>query len=308
MVDIGRAILATALWSCVVGCASGRTVPPSSPGSAPFEPAVPGLPSPPADVLAASRGVVLPLGFLRTEEGRTFCVKDGMEMVLVPAGDFTMGSEQGSIGGNSIGGDEMPMHRVYVSAYLVDRHEVTVGQFRRFCAANPGMELPEQRTGSTDVHPVVNVDWNGAAAYADWAGRRLPTEAEWEKAARGTDGRTYPWGNLYDEGKRSGQGSADGFEGLAPVGSFPGGASPCGALDMAGNVGEWCADWHDDNFYRSPEARARDPRGPVSGSFRVLRGGAWNGYQIYLRAAFRHRTVPSLRNEYIGIRAARSLP
>ncbi len=266
-------------------------------------PAVPNLPPPPAAVLAAQMALAaLPQGFVRTEEGRIYCEKDGAEMVLVPAGEFTMGSN------DSGQADEKPAHKVTLSAFLIDRYEVTVGQFKKFCTATPGKFLPEQQPESTDSHPVVSVDWNDAKAYAEWAGRRLPTEAEWEKAARGTDARTYPWGNQDDEKKRNGTGAGDGFDGLAPVGSFPGGASPCGALDMSGNGWEWCADWYDENYYGTRAATARDPQGPSSRSSRVLRGGRWDDDPGNLRAALRNRGDPTSRNVNLGFRAARGLP
>ncbi|MCK6482364.1 MAG: SUMF1/EgtB/PvdO family nonheme iron enzyme, partial [Planctomycetes bacterium] len=149
------------------------------------EAALPGLPPPPPAVLEAQRALRLPRGFVRTAEGRIFSEKDGAEMVLVAEGEFTMGSPANE--------DERPVHRPFLSSFLVDRHEVTTGQYRRFCEAT-NREFPRQEGEGFRKHPVTMVDWNDAAAYAAWAGRRLPSEAEWEKAARGPDGREYPGG------------------------------------------------------------------------------------------------------------------
>ncbi|MCX5797014.1 MAG: formylglycine-generating enzyme family protein [Elusimicrobia bacterium] len=235
---------------------------------------------------------------------RYFSDKDGMELVPVPEGSFLMGSAQGSY-------DEAPPHKVRLGAFLIDRLEVSNAQFQRFikeAAYSP--EGPWQRgagPGSEEL-PVRFVTWHDAAAYAAWAGRALPTEAQWEFAARGTDGRTYPWGNEWKEGMaRTAPRADETKEGLAHVdsdvlagparvGSLPQGASPYGALDMAGNVWEWVADWYDRYYYEALAARgvARDPKGPEDGAppeerfartgtaagnerstRKVIRGGGW---------------------------------
>jgi len=317
----------------------GRTVTVPPGGTVPIEapewvalvtvtPAVPGLPPPPDPVLAAQRRLdPLPAGVVRDEAGRLWAEIDGMELVLVPEGEFTMGSNDGD-------DDEKPVHRVFVSAVLMDRHEVTNEQFARFVEATghrtdaekagKAYALIDGKWGEFDgvdwrhpegpgssiagrgTHPAVAISWTDAAAYARWAGRRLPTEAEWEKAARGADGRTYPWGSTDDEKRRNGPGSGHGFAGNAPAGSFPDGESPFGALDMSGNVWEWCSDWFDSGWYaKSP---ARDPQGPSSGSSRVLRGGSWLTPPRFLRAADRGRDWPSYRHSGVGFRCARGLP
>ncbi|NLH99039.1 MAG: formylglycine-generating enzyme family protein [Chthonomonadales bacterium] len=222
--------------------------------------------------------------------------RDGAELVYVPAGEFTMGSEDGEP-------DERPQRRVHLDAFWMYRYPVTVAQYRRFCNET-GREMPEApEWGWLDDHPIVKVRWYDAQAYADWAGVSLPTEAQWEKAARGTDGRKWPWGNGFHAlkavcsvGKRS-------QPSTAPVGSIPSGASPYGCLDMAGNVWEWCADWYDPEYYA--QAPNRNPRGPEIGQRRVLRGGSraecdWE----LLRASYRNRIPPGKRGDVNGFRCA----
>ncbi len=197
---------------------------------------------------------------------------DNAEMVLVPAGEFTMGSNSGD-------DDEKPPHLVYLDAFWIDKYEVT-NAFYKKCVDAGKCQRPNPTGSSTrnayygntqfDNYPVIYVAWADAKTYCEWAGKRLPTEAEWEKAARGTDGRTYPWGNDWDAKKlNSGEGGAGD---TVAVGSYPAGASPYGVMDMAGNVWEWVADWYDASYYsKSP---VRNPTGPSSGQTRGVRGGA----------------------------------
>ncbi|MCW3054372.1 MAG: exported protein of unknown function [Chthonomonadales bacterium] len=200
--------------------------------------------------------------------------KDGAEMVFIPAGEFTMGSDNDSY-------DEKPAHKVMLDGYYIYRTPVTVAQYLKFCEetghAKPKAPKFNPNWEKRD-HPIVNVSYNDALAYCAWAGVKLPTEAQWEKAARGTDGRTYPWGNAFDRSKLwSSTRKDEDAQGTKPVGSFPSGASPFGVLDMEGNVFQWCSDWWDDGFYSSRSATDRNPENQSVGKkeYRVLRGGAW---------------------------------
>jgi len=263
-------------------------------------PAVPDLSPPPAGVLRAQKALALPGGLVRDGTGRIWSGKDGAEMVLVPGGEFVMGSDDADA---HFFERERPVHRALLSAFLMDRHPVTVGQVLKSCAERrippPGGQQESERC------PAVRVTWDEARDYAEWAGRRIPTEAEWEKAARGTDGQEYPWGKEEPTPSRANF-EESGFGRPTPAGSFPAGASPYGCLDMAGNVWEWCADWYDTKYYAG--SAWRDPKGPLSGSSRVLRGGAWNRASSYLRCATRRVQLPSWRDPTFGFRAARSLP
>lgn len=203
-------------------------------------------------------------------------------MVYVPAGEFLMGS---ILEGEQ---DEHPQHKVYLTGYWIYKYEVTVAQYRQFCLATKRDMPPAPSWGWQDDHPIVNVNWDDAAAYASWAGASLPTEAQWEKAARGANGQVYPWGNVWDGTKCS---NLVGLKALpsppSHVGSFPAGASPYGALDMAGSVWEWCADWFGFEYYKN--APHWNPTGPKTGTYRVLRGGSWiTESPDYFRAAYRY--------------------
>jgi formylglycine-generating enzyme required for sulfatase activity len=179
-------------------------------------------------------------------------IKDGSVLISIPAGEFTMGACEDEV-------RESPIRKIRLDGYLIGKYEITRGQFKRFCSKT-GHKMPRQPRWNKENHPVVRVRPEDIRAYCRWAGLRLPTEAEWEKAARGTDGRRYPWGNDWDEERCNGRGRKDGYGKTAPVGSFPQGASSYGCLDMAGNVLEYCEGW---------KAFGLVPEWP-------LRGGAWS--------------------------------
>jgi formylglycine-generating enzyme required for sulfatase activity/predicted Ser/Thr protein kinase len=260
--------------------------------AAPVEPAVRGLPAPSHPPLA---GLPLPAGFAE-HAGRIWCLKDGAEMAFVAPGAFLRGSDRGAP-------DEAPARRITLSAYLVDRHEVTVFQYERF-AKETGRAMPRQPRSSNDRHPVVGVSHDDAWAYARWAGKCLPTEAQWEKAARGDDGRTYPWGEEAPDETRVPE-RRPGEEGTSAVGSHPAGRSPYGCFDMVGNGWEWTADWYASDAFA--KAEASDPMGPPDGVARVLRGGAWNDPRDPLRVTKRRRARPDAGGDGIGFRCVRDL-
>ena len=262
------------------------------------------------------------------------------EMVLIPAGEFTMGTPDGSDGL----ADEHPERRVYLSGFFLDRFEVTNAAYFEFVQAT-NHRAPENANPSTTLwahgfpipqiltHPVLNVSWEDATAYCRWAGKRLPTEAEWEKAARGTDGRRYPWGNEWDVTRANSasywagrtiefRSGADwdafwlrgdgarlaeerGVRGVLtmPVGSFPGSASPYGIHDLAGNAAEWVADWYDPNYYRN--APLTDPTGPSRGAIKAMRGGSWLKPAVSLRTTDRDWGTLDTRPSGTGFRCAK---
>jgi formylglycine-generating enzyme required for sulfatase activity len=241
--------------------------------------------------------------------GREITGKDGAPMVLISAGEFWMGSPDAE--GYK---DEHPRHRVYLDAFYIDRFEVTVARYAEFMRSTGRRAADywnQVKIGKHDRLPVVGVDWQDADTYCQWAGKRLPTEAEWEKAARGTDGLIYPWGNAaptsalanFDKGITT-ENVYD--QKLAPVESYEAGKSPDGLHHMAGNVWEWVADWYDENYYaKSPE---RNPKGPSSGQYRVLRGGSWGDLPVYVRSASRLRSTPTDRLVNIGFRCVQDIP
>ena len=237
--------------------------------------------------------------------GSTFISEvDGMRMMFVPEGEFLMGSEDGF-------GDESPQHRVYLDAYWIDQTEVTNVVYKQ-CVNNGACDLIGSSYGDIynngndySNYPVVNVSWYDANAYCQWVGRRLPTEAEWEKAARGDDGRTYPWGENISCSQAN-YWDCNEFLNTSPVGYYGDvGASPYGAYDMAGNVWEWVADWYDKDYYdNSP---VENPFNTNESGVRVLRGGSWFNDGLAARSVDRRTSVRLLtiyRLHQIGFRCA----
>ena len=233
----------------------------------------------------------------RNEKGfwEAIFAKD-ITMIYIPAGEFTIGSpnRQGDE-------DEHPAHKVLVSGFWIGKTEVTFEQYDRFCAET-GRKKSEDEGWGRGARPVIYVSWNDARDYCQWLAKktglafRLPSEAEWEKTARDY----YPWGtdspsaSLANFNKNNMQ--------TSPVGSFPNGASSYGVLDMAGNVWEWVADWYDPGYYRN--SPFENPRGPESGSARVVRGGSWaNGGEL-IRSANRSQEDPASRLNILGFRLA----
>ena len=229
-------------------------------------------------------------------------------MAFIPAGEFLMGDNNGE-------NNEKPEHRVKLDAFYMDSYLVTVAQYQRFLNTNPKHKKPDKwdQQLQNPRRPVVYVSWHDATAYATWAGKRLPTEAEWEYAARGgftgLDGKPkykYPWGSdEIDESKANygNQWSSDWKQGagkyLKEVGSYE--PNAFGLYDMAGNVWEWCADWYGQYSDRDEV----NPTSPQSGTLRVYRGGSWSSYARSVRSAYRHYWTPDIRYDFLGFRCAR---
>jgi len=269
--------------------------------------------------------------------------KDNALMGYVPAGEFTMGSQADDPNAYS---NEKPPHVVYLDAFWIDQTEVTNAMFARFIEETayqtdaeqagygfvylPSSDDWEETNGANwtdpvgpenniiglEHYPVVQVSWNDANAYCEWADRRLPTEAEWEKAARGADARQYPWGNDFNGQylnycdsncimvNSQDNSTSDGYLDLAPVGTYPTGSSPYNALDMSGNVWEWVEDWFDETYYQTTSNN--NPLGPKSGTYRTLRGGSWSNGNIFVRSAIRTGSLPNEAIDNLGFRCAMS--
>jgi formylglycine-generating enzyme required for sulfatase activity len=227
---------------------------------------------------------------------------DGREMVQIPEGPFTMGSRDGDP-------DEAPEHPVYVGTFYLDKKEVTQGEYERFVKmtkrGKPFVPVFEDDISKIQKPTLaaMGMSWADAVAYCKWAGKRLPTEAEWEKAARGEGKRRYPWGEDYVSGRANVDGDEDGFTYLAPPGSFEAGRSPYGLYDMTGNVAEWVADTYDEQYYS--KAPYRDPTGPEEGQHKVIRGGSWRETAQSARLTKRFQAKMWRTDSTIGIRCAK---
>jgi serine/threonine-protein kinase len=235
--------------------------------------------------------------------------------VYVPAGEFEMGAKTDDR--DAWDGEPFP-HSVYLDAFWIDQTEVTNTHYEQCVQAGHCVPPATCEWGAPTYgdpvkadEPVVCVTWTEAQAYCNWAGGQLPTEAQWEKAARGTDGRIYPWGSVFDgtmanycdarcEFEWKDGIHSDGYTRLAPVGNYPAGASPYGVLDMAGNAWEWVADWYEKYYYES--SPSENPTGPTTGVYRVLRGGAWTSVPRSLRSTTRDFSAPDLRDDGVGFR------
>lgn len=244
------------------------------------------------------------------------------EMVRIPAGTFLMGSDK-KIDRNAYPA-EFPQRKVYLDAFDIDRYEVTTVQFLKFVLAtnrNPLIDWQYDGGNFQETmasHPVMHVSWFDAEAYCQWAGKRLPTSAEWEKAARGEDGRIYPWGNEPAGLSRANFGRT-GLSGpvrdrperlllyppIISVDKYENAVSPYGVFQMAGNVAEWTADWYDPHYYK--KAPDRNPKGPEKGTQRAFRGGAWVDSTPSVRPAQRNGTDPQTKMNWLGFRCARDV-
>jgi formylglycine-generating enzyme required for sulfatase activity len=235
---------------------------------------------------------------------------DGMEQVYIPAGTFIMGSTDADQEAEL---QEKPQHNVYLDGFWMDKTVVTQGMYKRCIAAGTCPDIvhdleqnPNFGRAEYDNHPVVYVTWDHAKTYCERVGRRLPTEAEWEKAARGTDGRLYPWGNDAPNGNLALYGNA--MTTTRAVGSYPAGASPYGVLDMVGNVREWVFDVYSEYYY-GDETATINPQGPEPSADhpdRVLRGASFKDSEHYLHVAMRFHHVPGSPGENRGFRCASS--
>ncbi|HKU53182.1 MAG TPA: SUMF1/EgtB/PvdO family nonheme iron enzyme, partial [Nitrospira sp.] len=224
------------------------------------------------------------------------------EMVPIPAGSFVRGTMSG-------GFDEQPQRTIHLDSFSIDRYEVTNHQYQQFVLATGHRKAgPPSRYAKSigkmrgPNQPAVYVSWDDASEYCRWKGKRLPTEAEWEKAMRGTDGRLWPWGNQEKPDGANWARVQDGHEVSARVGAFPTDKSPYGVMDGAVNVMEWVADWYQEAYYK--EAPDRDPPSPEFGTYRVMRGGGYTTTGGDVRITSRSKMVPDFRDETIGFRCA----
>ena len=308
---IAFAVLALIVWGLSSLPASPNVIPNSTATQTPFVPGTPTLVPSTSTPQPTETPVPTPaLGVGSTD----ISPKDGMTLLYVPAGEFTMGSD--------VNPDEQPIHKVTLDAYWIDQTEVTNAQYAKCVADNGACKEPKNKSSYThssyygnsefDHYPVLNVDWNMAKAYCSWAGRELPSEAQWEKAARGTDGNIYAWGNTFDETAvnfcdvncsldGADKSFNDGYADVSPVENYPNGKSVFGAYDMAGNAWEWVNDWYDVYPGGDPAASA-----DFGQKYRVLRGGSWSSLGSTVRSANRFVVDPTSAETNHGFRCSRS--
>jgi len=249
-------------------------------------------------------------GFKKAEqELKDFKLDPAYEaMVFIPAGQFNMGDREG-------GYDEHPERKVSLAGFYMDRYEATFAQFYNFMAVTGhrkprlvgylgNVETEDLPLFMKPLHPVIGVSWDDAVDYCRWKGKRLPTEAEWEKAARGEDHRKWPWGNQQDPSNANLLGDDDGFRYTSPVGHFKRDKSPYGIYDMAGNAMEWVSDWYQEDYYRI--LPISNPAGPSAGDYRVIRGTSWNDSVDHARTTSRFKMFPEYRDVTTGFRCAKS--
>lgn len=235
------------------------------------------------------------------------------DLCLIPAGTFMMGSDDDLP-------NEAPMHEIHLDAYYIGKTEVTNAEYYPFWLETGGPESEHtpisygepfgtwpEIAKTKPNYPVIGVSWDTAVAYAAWRGMRLPTEAEWEKAARGTEAKRWPWGDTFTQSIKGTTCHANVWKqsgsNLQLVGTYPTGLSPYGVYDMAGNVWEWVADWYSDTYYRrSPD---RNPKGPAVGSRRVVKGGSWLNPEMFARCSTRIGQYPAIGTSFIGFRLAK---
>jgi eukaryotic-like serine/threonine-protein kinase len=227
---------------------------------------------------------------------------DGMTMLSVPTGPFTMGSSYDS--------NEGPVQTITLDAYWIDKTEITNAMYAK-CVNSGKCQIPASTSSATRKnyftdakhadYPVIYVSWRLAKTYCEWAGARLPTPAEWEKAARGTDARLYPWGNEFDK-TRANLGGTD----TVAVGSYESGKSPYGLYDMSRNVWEWVADWLDYSYYRN--SPVNNPQGPSTGTLHIIRGASWGNLKNYTRLSSLQAYLPTYSDDYTGFRCVSSTP
>ena len=319
---VRAALLLVAAALALGGCLPGAPWEPTPAPSATPEPTATALPPTITPTQPPPTATVEP-----TRANSRISEKDLMEQILIPAGEFLMGSKdkdaQIYYEGNGVAYPEVPQHTLYLPDYWIDKYEVTNGQYAACVAAGTckppylmGLYYQEKYYDDPAYsnYPVVHVDWWMASDYCAWAGRRLPTEAEWEKAARGTDGRRYPWGNdkiTSDKANfcdkdcpraHANPAFNDGYPMTAPVGSFPAGASAYGVLDMAGNVWEWTSTIPNPYPYNANDGR-EDQQITAQ---RIWRGGTWTNGEWWIRATMRYRSVQKYWFYSLGFRCASS--